>query len=316
MERLFEDVRAHLPSDIAVEVQTNAHVSQGVLGRFSDTVQAFQHRGPVNHVLGDVHYLTWLLPTARTILTVHDCASLERLQGWRQRVLWLLWFWLPAKKAARITVVSEFSRDSLLKWVDYPSERIDVIPPPVSEEFVPSEPRARGDRARLLQIGTTPNKNVPRVLQALDGLPVKLVIVGVVDDAMRGQLEASGVDTEVLVGLSREAMVAEYAKADAVLLASTYEGFGMPIVEAQAVGRPVVTSNVCSMPFAAGEAACFVDPFDVADIRRGVQRVIEDDAYARELVEAGFENTKRFAPEKIAAQYAAIYRALADDAAP
>jgi glycosyltransferase involved in cell wall biosynthesis len=93
-----------------------------------------------------------------------------------------------------------------------------------------------------------------------------------------------------------------------VVFASTYEGFGMPIVEANATGRPVVTSNIGPMPEVAGSAACLVDPFDCSSIREGIVRVIGDADYRSHLVAGGFENVKRFQADVIAAQYAAVYR--------
>jgi Glycosyltransferase len=85
----------------------------------------------------------------------------------------------------------------------------------------------------------------------------------------------------------------------------------MPIIEAQTVGRPVVTSNCSSMPEVAGVGgACLVDPFDVASIRAGVLRVIKDPDYREALVKRGFENVCRFRPQAIARAYCALYRAF------
>ena len=64
------------------------------------------------------------------------------------------------------------------------------------------------------------------------------------------------------------------------------------------------------MPEAAGGAACLVDPFDVADIRRGICRLLDDPGYCHELVERGYGNAAWYSPERIAEQYAAIYRKL------
>ena len=97
---------------------------------------------------------------------------------------------------------------------------------------------------------------------------------------------------------------------DLLVFVSTYEGFGLPILEAQATGRPVITSNVLSMPEVAGDSACLVDPFDVSSIRKGILKVINDPAYREKLIKRGFENVKRFQPDKIAEQYADIYRGL------
>jgi glycosyltransferase involved in cell wall biosynthesis len=84
---------------------------------------------------------------------------------------------------------------------------------------------------------------------------------------------------------------------------STYEGFGLPIIEAQTVGRPVITSNNTSMPWVAGSAACLVDPYSIDSIRSGIVKIMQDSQYRNKLVEHGFENSKRFHPDHIAKMY-------------
>jgi glycosyltransferase involved in cell wall biosynthesis len=81
----------------------------------------------------------------------------------------------------------------------------------------------------------------------------------------------------------------------------------MPIIEAQWVERPVVTSNCSSMPEVAGAAACLVDPFDVGSIRAGILRVINDEPYRERLIELGRENRERFSLAQVAHQYGALY---------
>ncbi len=308
VERLFEDTRRALPTDIGVRLRINRFMSTGIWPRLADAFSARRHRGRVNHVLGDVHYLAWLLPRERTVLTVLDCVTLERLSGVRRWVFWLLWYWWPTRRATRITVISEFSKAALLRAVSFPPERIHVIPPPLSPEFQRSPPVVSGGQPRLLQVGTVQNKNVDRVIEAIDGLNVVLVVIGALSAAQHQRLQALGIVYECHVDVAREEILQQYRRADAVVFASTYEGFGLPIIEAQAIGRPVVTSNNSAMPEAAGGAACLVDAFDVADIRRGIQRVTEDSAYAADLVERGYRNAARYDPACIAAQYAALYR--------
>jgi len=106
-------------------------------------------------------------------------------------------------------------------------------------------------------------------------------------------------------------MIRRYEDADIIALASTYEGFGMPILEGQAVGRPVISSNLFSMPEVAGNAACLVDPFDVNSIRAGIIKIIQNDEYRNRLVRDGFENVKRFDPDHIAFQYLDLYQEVA-----
>jgi glycosyltransferase involved in cell wall biosynthesis len=316
IERLFEAVREALPGELDVRLETNRFYSRGVWPRLLDAARARRLAGRVNHVLGDVHYLAWFLPRRGLILTVHDCVSLARLRGGRRRLLWLLWYWLPLRRAEHVTVVSEYTRRELLDWVPSPRATIRVIPPPVPRGLERSAAPPRSERLRLLQVGTAENKNLLRVIDACEGLPVRLVVVGALPPAARARLEALGLDFENPVELDAAALAREYQACDALIFASTYEGFGLPILEAQRVGRPVITSRICSMPEASGGAACLVDPFDVADIRRAIRRLIEDDTYCAQLIERGVENAARHSPERVAAAYAELYREAARGSVP
>jgi glycosyltransferase involved in cell wall biosynthesis len=308
IERVFASVRSALPDDVTVRLETNRHYSQGVLPRLLDGLRARRLAGRVNHVLGDVHYLAWFLPRRGCIVTVHDCISLERHRGVRRALYWLLWYWLPLRHAEHVTVVSEYTREALARWVPGARSNVRVIPPPVTRAFTPSPAPPRGDRLRLLQVGTAENKNLPRVIEACRELRVTLVIIGQLDRATRAQLLALDVQHENHVGLADEALISVYRSCHALIFASTFEGFGLPIIEAQAIGRPVITSRLCSMPEASGGAACLVDPFDVADIRRAIVRLIDEPDYSAELVRRGFDNAALYAPERIALAYAALYR--------
>jgi glycosyltransferase involved in cell wall biosynthesis len=120
-------------------------------------------------------------------------------------------------------------------------------------------------------------------------------------------LQASEIEYENMIELSHMEIVREYEKCDILAFASIYEGFGMPIIEAQRVGRTVLTSSCSSMPEVGGEGACFVDPLNVSSIRDGFQRIILDEEYRESLIAAGFENAKRFDPDVIARQYLRVY---------
>jgi len=171
-----------------------------------------------------------------------------------------------------------------------------VVPACIASHFQPCPKAFNTDCPRILHIGTAPNKNLPRLCEALRGLRCKLDVVGRLDSGHLEALERNQIDYENASGLSDAEMVDRYRHCDLVAFVSTYEGFGMPILEANTVERPIVAGNVCSMPEVAGEAACLVDPNDVASIRQGIERVIADAAYRDQLVEAGRSNRERFQP--------------------
>jgi glycosyltransferase involved in cell wall biosynthesis len=133
-------------------------------------------------------------------------------------------------------------------------------------------------------------------------------------EAQQTAVARHGIRVENHVALSRAELLEQYRRCDLLLFASTYEGFGLPIVEAQAVGRPVVAGEVWSMPEVAGGAACLVDPFDAGSIRAGVRRVISDATYRDRLIELGFVNARRFRAQAIAEQYAMLYREIRGEA--
>jgi len=209
-----------------------------------------------------------------------------------------------------ITVISESTKQELLRYLRCDPNKITVIHCSISDEFA-AWPKAFDDATpRILQVGTKSNKNLPRVAEALQGLPCRLAIIGPLSAEQVNALERYGIDYENYIGLSREALLAQYHQADLVMFASLYEGFGLPIVEANAVGRPVITSRLYSMPEVGGDAACYVDPYDVAAIRAAVEKIIHDAEYRQQLIENGYRNVERFRLPAVAAEYAALYRRL------
>ena len=98
-----------------------------------------------------------------------------------------------------------------------------------------------------------------------------------------------------------------YKSADLLLFASLFEGFGMPIIEAQTAGIPVITSNISSMPEVAGSGAMLVDPYSVDDISKSVRSVLQSVEMQENLKEAGYENCKRFSPEVVGQLYSQLY---------
>jgi len=304
IEAVFEAIRPHLEARFDVRVAVSSYPSSGLVPRLRAVLEARRLQGELTHVVGDVHYLDLLLRRRSTVLTVHDTEFLSRHAGVRAALYRWFWLQLPVRRAQLVTVPSEATRRDLLAVVRCDPSRVRVVPNPVRTGFSPSAAPVR-ERPLVLLLGAWPNKNLVRSAQALRGLDVDVVLVGRPDAAQLETLE--GLSVQVRADLNEAQVAAAYRDCDLLLFPSTREGFGVPILEAQASGRPVVTSDRDPMAEVSGGAACLVDPEDVAAIRAGVRRVLSDAVYRQDLVEAGVRNAGRYRPVQVAAGYATVY---------
>lgn len=311
VESLFQQVREALPSQVEWEVKVLRFFSEGFFKRLYISLEAaFRQRG-INHVTGDVNFITLFLRKRKTVLTMLDLGLMNHPNRLARVILRLFWIILPVKRCAVVTTISHATKNELLRYVTTDPDKIRVVYVPISLSFVPYPKVFNKKMPTLLQIGTKPNKNVSRLVQALKGIPCKLQIIGLVNDKLKRELETNGIDYSASANLSNDEVLKRYKAADVITFVSTYEGFGMPIVEANAIGRVVVTSNILSMPEIAGDAAHLVDPYDINSIRQGILRVIEDDDYRGRLIANGYKNRNRFDVREIADQYTKIYESLA-----
>jgi glycosyltransferase involved in cell wall biosynthesis len=310
IERVFAQIRQALPAELDVELWVTSQYSKGVLPRVRTVLEARHHQGDVTHVTGDINYAAILLRRRRTLLTVLDTEFLERANRAKRLLYTWVWLRLPVWRAGLVTVPSEATRRDLLGLVRTDPARIRLVAVPVADEFVAAPAPTAGPPVVLL-VGTRPNKNVRRSAEALSGLDCRVVVIGEPDADQRAAFADAGLDFQVRSGLADEDLRGAYRDCHVLLFPSTKEGFGIPVLEAQATGRPVVTSDRSPLPEVSGGAACLVDPLDVDAIRAGVRRVLSDDDYRADLVRRGFENVPRYRVRAIAAAYAALYEELA-----
>ena len=141
-------------------------------------------------------------------------------------------------------------------------------------------------------------------------MDVELVLVGKPREALEHLLEEKQVSHRWLTNVPYADILDQYRQCDIVVFPSFHEGFGLPVMEAQAVGRPVITSNVCSLPEVGGEGALYVDPKSTSQIREAIRSLLEDSELWERMAKRGSENLVRFEPGKIAGQLAEIYRKL------
>lgn len=271
----------------------------------------FLGKGCIFHVTGDVHYISLLLPRKKTVLTIHDCGFTKTYQGLKKWILKKILLDWPVKYVKHITTISEKTKAEIIQHTGCRPEKITVIPNPVSNKLYYVEKPFNKENLQILFIGSTPNKNLERVTVALKDIPCYLRIIGKISNKHRQLLTDNTINFSDISGISEQELNEEYCKSDIVLFPSLYEGFGLPIIEAQKTGRVVISSNIAPMDEVAGEGACLVDPYSIESIREGILKVTEDDAYRNSLIQEGFKNVERFSAEKITDQYLALYKQIA-----
>jgi len=268
----------------------------------------------------------WLWKAVPTVVALLDVAPRTTLfgylPGWKDRLQVRLQMRRTGRVAAQIITISRFSAGEIAGAVPGSRDKISVIHcgigevfrnPDIAEKNVSNEPyilfvggfdrrknierlllsyrelRSRGRKEKLLMIGKGGNN--PRLYYDMPELLTRLGLV----DSVRARKD---VDDEGLVDCYRQASL--------LVLPSIVEGFGLPVIEAQACGCPVACSGTASLPEIGADAASYFDPFDVATMTNSLDKILSDHSYRRHLIERGRENVKRFSWKCSGAQVYAL----------
>ena len=225
-----------------------------------------------------------------------------------------------ARKATRIVTVSETSKKDIVNTYNTPSDKIDVVYNAASDHYFElSEAGKEKTRTKysnhqpyFVYVGSiNPRKNPVRLLQAFEklkketGLPHKLVFVGSKMwkySEFDSVLNASSIQKDVVFTghVTPEELNKLVSSAMALCFVSYFEGFGIPLVEAMQAKTPIISSNVSVMPEVCGEAALYVNPFDVDDIMQKMKQMATDSHLRQNLIAKGSEQVKRFDWDKSA----------------
>jgi glycosyltransferase involved in cell wall biosynthesis len=235
------------------------------------------------------------------VVTVHDLTHL-RFYSRLHKLYYDVVLRPLYRRCAAIVCVSEYTRREFLEWSGMPRDNVHVVRNGVSPVFVNNQDALVLPYQYVLYPGNHRGyKNLDRLIAAFSqsSLPktnIHLVMTGSENAVLMAQARRLRVAEYVhFLGWLEDADLPKvYKGALAVAFVSLYEGFGLPILEAMASGVPVLTSNASSMPEVAGDAALIVNPYSIADIAHGLDRLTSDRALQNELIHRGLDRIARF----------------------
>ncbi|HEX2917075.1 MAG TPA: glycosyltransferase family 1 protein [Edaphobacter sp.] len=256
------------------------------------------------------YYTTPLLYTGKLAVTVHDLSHLlseEITSDFRKKIYAKTMFRALVKRASIIFTVSQFTKSELLRYTNVRASKVLPIHLGVASEWRHARNvGALRSQPYLIYVGNIkPNKNLGRLVEGFlrvrDRIPQDLVIVGQKDGFLTGEssklfdriYEAS--DRIHLMGqVPYKDLLALVGHADALIMPSLYEGFGLPPIEAMAAGVPALVSTAASLPEVCGDAALYFDPLHEDQIGNAILRIASDQSLRLSLREAGLRRSQQF----------------------
>jgi glycosyltransferase involved in cell wall biosynthesis len=242
--------------------------------------------------------------------TLHDITYIRYPHTYSKAFRWFYRITMPLvlKTSKHIFTVSEFSKKEITSHYHIPQNKITVVYNAVDKKFRPQPDDALKSENYLLAVSSVKeSKNFALILNAFEAFSkqrddLQLFIVG---DLKQGNF--SNIDLNRFVNHPRikflgrvddNQLIKLYSNANAFLFPSLYEGFGIPVLEAQACGCSVIASNAASLPEVLQDSAELVNPQDPADFIRAISKMVTHSEYKKQLIDKGFQNLERFSWEK------------------
>ena len=310
IEKVFDSIINSFENEVSFENKYVTYNKVTLINLIKNIVYCKKNKGRINHITGDIYYCMLGLPSNNTVITFHDLGIINKSRGLKKILFSFFWYYLPTKKAKYITCISNFTKEELIKHTKCSPDKIYVIHNPIGKEFIYKPKKFNDERPVILHIGTRVNKNLERVIVSLNSIKCHLRIIGILTEHQVNLLKANKINHSNVCNLSNEEIIEEYIQSDIVSFPSLYEGFGMPIIESQAIGRVVLSSSIEPLVEISKGSAYIVDPNHINSIRDGFLELINNNVLREKLIIKGLENVKDFMPEKISKEYIALYKSI------
>lgn len=294
-----------------VEVDYLPCIGLSIKSIIKNILYVFKKRDPygVNQIVGEVHYVLLGLIGVKSVITVHDIGFLyDKKLSLAKRIFLYVLLIVPLLIANKIVVISEFTHKDLVKYLPFVKNKVHLIPTVAIDACAYSPKTFDKSNITILQNGTRPHKNLETTLKAIQGLDYKLIVVREMTPSQIQLAKELNINYVNYFNLSYEEVIKTYQQSDIVIFPTLYEGFGVITIEAQAIGRPVITTNREPMKSVAGGAALLLDnPMNPEEIRQKIQELVENDNVREFLIEKGLANAENYKGNYAVEKYKNLY---------
>ena len=244
-----------------------------------------------------------------TTITIHDLDSIENLNLFSKLFLQILCILIPAIKKNKYHCISDYTRNKFLKYLPFKKKNTFVIYNPVNPIYMSdknkylSEGKFYNNKITILQIGTGIRKNLESLIEAVSQLDnINLLIVGKLSTLQMKLLSDLNIKYENYVDIDNPTIKNLYNRADIISFPSNCEGFGMIIIEANAMGKPVIAGDIPVLHEIGQNAALYVIPGCVTDLKDKIIQLSKNKELRKKMIKAGYDNVKRFNLEQLSYQ--------------
>lgn len=292
----------------------------------------------VHYPFFDFFFLTLpLIKPKKTVVTIHDCIPLAFPDQYPPGVKGKAKFLIQKQSLKKVNAVitdSESSKKDIVKYLNFPAEKIHVVYLAADPSFGLVEDKKEKDKIKekyklpdkfVLYAGDVNyNKNLTSLIKAYSQVRDKadLVLVGksfenknlreveeilllIKELGLEGKVHFTGYATDADLKVI-------YNLASVYCLVSLYEGFGLGVLEAMSCGVPVITSNISSLPEAAGEAALQVNPYSINEITQALKKLLENEKTRKEYIQKGLKRAGLFSWDNTALETVKVYKRIVD----
>lgn len=285
------------------------------------------------------HFNVPVLYRGKFIVTIHDlihqhfrmrrASTLNPLIYQIKHLSYKQVFYQSLKNSQKIITVSDYVKDCLKKEMSVPERKIIVTKEAAEERIITQSQKISSARIEetlkklnirtpfIFYIGNAhPHKNVEGLIKAFlilkDKFPdLQLVLAGN-DHYFWGRIkkEFQNKDINYPGYITDDELICLYKSAEAFVMPSFEEGFGIPILESFACECPVISSNRASLPEVGGNACLYFDPSDISDITEKIAKVLDSQTIRNELIEKGLSRYRDFSWKKLADETMSVYNQI------